>query len=245
MRFLLAWLLCSTAFGQFGRTYVDAEQNISLGTATLVAPDIAVTCFHTIDGDNLRLVFGRQRVSAEVMHADKNNELAILRLSERITQRPIEVGITTLGERVRVGGFGGQENIWKYQEGIVMARGNTPGNGYTTAIAGVLPREGDSGGPVLNFDGKLVGVTWAQFDSDKETPLGLVYEPINELAKFLEGLERYEEVYPYLDVQREQGWLEREFQWIARERQLEDFIRANGLPALVRPPTWRTLDGTP
>lgn len=259
---LLAMLLiCSSSWAQFGLIegrvikQVDGQPKpfVVLGTACLVSPTIVLTCHHTSQGKNLSVTFGNQRIPADLVVADDQRDIAIVRLRRSPRGvKPVTVAVAHLNEPVTIGGWAGDSRKWKYQKGIISARGINPNGGLATVISGVLPRSGDSGGPVLDRRGNLVGIVFAmnmKFVGPEGTPdEDLVLDEENSEAwvhEFIAFLNEhlpnnklwsdYKHVSPYREVIHGLIHKMEINQWKQREEELEKYIQENLLPVPAGP----------
>jgi hypothetical protein len=98
-------------------------------------------------------------------------DLAVLKISDRINlpARTIDYRQVAKGERVFYSGFGGRHPqrpraTWGLSVTTVHTEGfktNHEDRGYPKMVlSGPLCREGDSGGPVCDSDGRLIGLVW-------------------------------------------------------------------------------------
>ena len=172
MRSIAAWLLMvSVCFGQYGLTVStktkEGKKFRAYGTASYVGDSLMLSCNHVLgDDDTLTVKFAKDTVRGKMLFRNEYTDFAIIALDrEPKGETPIKVGVAAFGETVKIGGFAGDLNTWKYQTGIIAKRGISFRNGSVSIIAKVLPRPGDSGGPVLNGRGELVGVIWGALEA--------------------------------------------------------------------------------
>lgn len=163
----------SQAPGAVVRIWHTQGGSSSGGTGTLVAPDLIVTCAHLFDGQGTtRIIFANgYETTGELLAVDTVHDLAAVRISPVKTQ-PVAIAADypKRGERVYSAGYGGSGDRYAVNagstDGYVVAR-NQPGP-ETLTISG-MARQGDSGGPMLNEQGELVGVI---FGTDGATVYG-------------------------------------------------------------------------
>lgn len=255
MRYLLIlpFILTTPVFAQFGFSEVeveeDGEKNFNRGTACLIDNDLVITCWHAARGENWRVKFGRNYYTGRLIAKDEQYDLALLRLNKKVSgQRPITVAVASRGEQIHIGGFGGESDGWEFQKGYITLRFPKPGGGFATLMEGTKPRHGDSGGPVVNSKGNLVGIVFAylaerEVDENgtktenpiEETKIGVAVEFAPFLTKHAPGhpnWKAYRKVDPYYAAKREE-------QWKLREYQLENYIMQNNLPVLAPFENWR------
>lgn len=176
---------------QDGKTYV------SRGTACLIAPDRAITCLHVVPPNSRELTVEFDGVlypgilEAAVVPAEQ--DILVIRFGHAIPMEPFKVASLAMGEVVTYGGFGSKVDDYLTQEGIVYRRYIGPNGGKLTAVVGHQVRPGDSGGPVMNAQGHLVGVVRAYI---KDHPLS-VFRELGDLSGPLELGEHLELTDPY------------------------------------------------
>lgn len=134
------------------------------GTCTLVYDDgrraIVFTAWHNLRNTtppySVRI---RDRWQpATIIATDPAAELAALELAGGLGVTPVAIDEGQLPGEVCGGGFGGGDDGFQFKQvcGRITATPWQEGfRGFTGAV-----REGDSGGPVLTHEGRLVGVLW-------------------------------------------------------------------------------------
>lgn len=245
MKYLISLILAfvvGTAEAQFVRTLTPTTQKNekgdtlhSAGSAVLIAPDIVLTANHCVEQGILVTRFKGKDIVGKPVYQDESSDLAIVKLSELpegVT--PITLGVANIGEKIWAGGFGAPDQEFKLQEGKLTGKRIGEDGGPESWVHGFRARHGDSGGPVLNAHGDLVGIVTQISDiEDKEHPDAITFfiEPMglikhSQIAKRAAWDSVYDvEPYEILAVQ-------------ARERlratiiqmYLETYIKKNGLP---------------
>ncbi len=151
----------------FGRDEDGFRQEGSLGSGFLISPDgLVVTNNHVIkDADEIRAVFSDGRtLSAELVGTDPDTDVAVLRLLTNDTLPFVEFADSDTAEVgdwvIAIGnpfGFGGSVSA-----GIISARNRDTGGRYDDFIqTDAAINRGNSGGPLFNLDGEVVGVNTA------------------------------------------------------------------------------------
>lgn len=160
------------------------------GTGFLYAPGRVMTNAHVVAGvDDPEVEVDGDRVRATVVHYDPDLDVAVLAVQTR--------GVPTLEfsrqveekQAVAVLGFP-QDGPYDVQSGRVRAqqRLRSPDiYGEGTVIREVLSlralvRPGNSGGPVIDTDGRVVGVVFAASVTDKQTGYALTASQVAETA---------------------------------------------------------------
>lgn len=241
-------LLATPAYAQFGLTTVsigevDADGNdlVNRGTACLIQSDVVLTCHHCWEGSEWTMQFGNKTYTGSIIADSPESELALIRLDRKVLgESPVTIGTISHGEQVRLGGFAGKLSNWKYQTGNVAYQKYVGNGAYATFVSGAVPRPGDSGGPVLDMQGNLVGITFAWVEQRVDgvlvpwSRMGVMTEIAGFVAQNLQykPYERFLNVDPYFHIKRESDFR-------LRELQLELFIKGNNL---VPPPNFKDLN---
>lgn len=195
MKHVLAAILILTFTGQavadvpppnVVRIFVeDKDGNMSMGTGTLVRPDLVITNNHVVRdrGGTIRVLFPDWSVcEATVVKTDKRWDLAALKI-ESVKIPPMKFGKhPKVGDVVTVGGYGSgwfESNSGKIKA-FYKPDGKSPGD---VVNVNAMVRNGDSGGPIIS-NGKLVGVLFGCSDD------GTYGADIGQVRKFLEGMKR-------------------------------------------------------
>lgn len=187
-------------FGFFGgqeRAYTSQ----SLGSGFVWSSDgIVVTNNHVVEGASkitINLNDGRQ-MEAQLIGVDPDSDLAVLRVSARgLTAAPIGTSSDLLiGETVVAVGnpFGLSGSV---TTGVVSATGRSvpskeAGRTYTDFIqtdASINP--GNSGGPLLNIEGKVIGINTAIYAQAQGIGFAI---PVDRAKKIVQDLLRYGQV---------------------------------------------------
>lgn len=161
---LLALLL--TSYAQADRVLLEHSQNHGaivrvechygegrscLGSAMLLDECHALTAHHCVRGGSLDVQLPGYTVQADVIAIHPRNDWALLRFRSPlagITEAKVRKSPLPLGETVF--GFGFGRDVGRFGYTVGKYRGDY--------IEGRLIEEGDSGGPILDADGRLVGV---------------------------------------------------------------------------------------
>jgi serine protease Do len=165
------------------RIFVEDKEGMSMGTGTLVRPDLVITNNHVVRdrAGVIRILFPDWTVvTAKVVKVDKKWDLAALKI-EPVKVPPMKFGKhPKLGDVVTVGGYGSgwfESNSGKIVD-FYKPDAKSPGD---IVNVGAMVRNGDSGGPIIS-NGKLVGVLFGCNDGTYGTDVG-------QVKRFLEGVE--------------------------------------------------------
>ncbi len=202
-RFLLTMLaslgLLGTAYSQDAeKVFAKASKSVftietpnSYGTGFMVAPDILVTCYHVVKGAraNIRL---REASGVEADYIIHNEEadIAVFRLSRRLENYLKFAEAVNVGSSIYVIGtpLGALER--SITSGIVSQKYKIAGIPQLQITAPISP--GSSGSPVLNKDGKVVGMAQATLREGQANNFALDYSVIKSLVPTNEASKKTE-----------------------------------------------------
>ncbi len=164
----------------------------SLGSGFLIDSDgFIVTNNHVIeDADQIKVILADDKeFDAELVGRDPKTDIALIRIKGAKSLKPLELGNS---EDLKVGTwvvaigspFGLEQTV---TAGIVSAKGRIIGSGpyddFIQTDASINP--GNSGGPLLNMDGKVVGINTAIIASGQgigfAIPIDMAKGIINQL----------------------------------------------------------------
>jgi len=177
--FLLPFMTSCTTTNQISNTSSSLQINtgdVATGTGFLFSSsDYAITSYHVVHGAksiSVRMING-ERINATVAIKDTNNDIAILKLSTspRSRQNIITIGDSSsvrTGDRVFTYGFplvdllGNQEP--RYSEGFINSLSGISNDPRLFQVS-IPIQPGNSGGPVFNEKGELIGIATSSIDS--------------------------------------------------------------------------------
>ena len=199
-------------FEEFFREFEDrrrgnggASRSSALGSGFVISADgFIVTNNHVIEGaDEIEVeFFSGERLAAKVIGTDKNTDIAVLKVSSDVPLPFVSFGDS---DTARVGDW-------------VVAMGNPLGQGFSVsagivsarnrALSGIYDdyiqtdaaiNRGNSGGPLFNLDGEVVGVNTAIL-SPNGGSIGIGFSMAsNVVSRVVEQLTEYGEI--------RRGWL--------------------------------------
>lgn len=204
--------------GEYFRAFYDPRERVgkTLGSGVIIDREGHVlTNAHVIEGvRGLRVALSDGRVfAADVVGADESNDLAVLRIQMEQREnlpftKPGESHDLMVGEPVIAIGnpFGFSNTV---TTGVISALDRTLNKGGGLPFHGLLQTDasinpGNSGGPLLNAEGRLVGINVAVWGSGG-AGIGFAI-PIDRARRVINELLLYDEVRPV--------WLGLEFQQI-------------------------------
>ena len=172
------------------RIQVCTRSQCGFGTGSLVATDAResyiLTAAHLIDDDDppqkiiVHFPDGRQNL-ARVVNRDIREDVMLLGIAA-VEIQPVKWSEQAAAGTLTFGGFG-QVGKWRTRTAPVDRSVWRKGGQHANAVATQPCREGDSGGPVLNSRGQLVGVLWGGLQGESYIAHG---QPIrNALRKVL------------------------------------------------------------
>ncbi len=145
-----------------------------------------------------------QTYTANIIAVDKKNDLALgkVNFSDNDYISMSDDG-ARLGEEVIVAGFPFQQHLSesiKVTQGIISSLSG-PGNDYSIFQMDAAVQPGNSGGPIINNQGELIGVTVAKADSD------VFYEETGSLPENINFGIKVETLKPFLSANKiKQPW---------------------------------------
>jgi S1-C subfamily serine protease len=172
----------------------------SEGTGMVISPDgLILTNNHVIDGSNsihvrAAVAHGGKEYTATVVGYDSTHDVALLKISGATALKPVSVGNSAqvkLGTPVvALGNAEGQGGLPRAAAGIINSLNKTisptdESTGATENLHNMLQTNaevvsGDSGGPLANAAGQVIGMTTANASSSQSASSVLGYAiPIN------------------------------------------------------------------
>lgn len=154
----------------FSVRVVDPEKPIegSQGTGFVVGvPGFLLTCAHVLDGaTEATVTLNGQRLMADVVKADKDADLALLKLREAL---PADQPVLSFRGAARTAAMGEEVFTIGYPLSRLLGSGARMSRGLVSATNGLRddPKQvqvsaeiqpGNSGGPLLDRDGQVLGV---------------------------------------------------------------------------------------
>ncbi|WP_344035598.1 S1C family serine protease, partial [Mycolicibacterium alvei] len=178
-------------------TVVDYQQAYGIGTGIVLSPSGEVlTNYHVVQGANsISATVGGQRFPADLVGYDRQNDIAVLQLHGAAGLPPASIGDSAAlapgHPVVALGNAGGTGSPLTHEVGTVSAFNRTVNaedelTGTSDEIDGLFEfaapvRAGDSGGPVVNDAGQVVGMTTAASVNFRMGPGGKGFAiPIND-----------------------------------------------------------------
>lgn len=178
-------------------TVVDYQQAYGIGTGIVLSPSGEVlTNYHVVQGANtVSATVAGQSFMADLIGYDRRNDIAVLQLRGAFGLPTAPIGDSTklvAGEPVvALGNAQGTGSPLTREVGTITSFGQTVNaedelTGSTDQLNGLIEfaapvRAGDSGGPVVNRAGQVVGVTTAASVNFRMGPGGKGFAiPIND-----------------------------------------------------------------
>ncbi len=205
----------------FGEMFKDFERPTerkasSLGSGFIIKEDgIVITNNHVIaDAEDILIRVGDKEYNAEVIGADPYMDLAVLKIKTKDKFKPVSFGDST---KARVGdwvvaignpfGLGGTVT-----SGIISARnrqiGLTRYEDFIQTDASI--NQGNSGGPLFNLKGEVIGVNTAIIAPGQSGSIGIGFAiPANAASNVIDQLIKFGET--------KRGWLGVRIQEVTKE----------------------------
>jgi len=200
-------------FKDFGTP--QKKKAYSLGSGFIIdSSGIIVTNNHVIEGaeDILVRIEGEKEYEAKVIGADPFSDLAVLKIKSSEKFKPVKFGDS---DKARIGdwviaignpfGLGGTVT-----SGIISARNRNIGmaryEDFIQTDASI--NQGNSGGPLFNVDGDVIGINTAIFGRQGNIGIGFSI-PSNNAKKIIDQLIKYGET--------KRGWLGVRIQTVTEE----------------------------
>jgi S1-C subfamily serine protease len=171
------------------RATAQTDFRVSGSAFVVDSAGLLLTCFHVVEGaTKVEILIGDKIVEAAVLSTDKKNDLAVLQVVRKdLLALPLaNSNAVEVGEELRAFGFPLASVLGST---IKVTRGTLSGVEIRNAAkvfqidAAVNP--GNSGGPVVNEKGEVVGVINAKLVSRDVSNVGFAV-PINYAKKLLE-----------------------------------------------------------
>jgi hypothetical protein len=160
-------------------------RSISLGSGFLVEPGIIATNIHVIENSEsgyVKPIFDNEKYEINgILATDEKNDLALLKISKSnfdIVELNNKNDISIGDEIYAVGNPSGLEGT--FSKGNISSIRDINGSRILQVTAPIS--SGSSGGPILNIDGKVIGVTVATIKGGQNLNFAI---PVSYLKKLL------------------------------------------------------------
>lgn len=172
----------------------------SIGTGFILNEDgLIATNYHVVEGgENIRVIlYTGEEVTAKVVNFDQSNDLAVLQLDESVTVP----GVVTLGDSdsirvgesvIAIGNPLSKDFAGTVTSGIVSATERSvvvDNTEYTYIQTDAAINGGNSGGPLINARGEVIGINSAKISTDSVEGIGFAI-PVNTLTNGLDTLSK-------------------------------------------------------
>lgn len=177
----------------FGRRVAGA----AAGSGFVISEDgYILTNYHVIEGANkINIAFKDGKTyTAEVVGSESDRDIAVLKIVEDVVLQPVVLGDSDkmiVGEPILAIGNPLGELTFSATSGIVSALDREIStdlyNGINMFQVDCAVNEGNSGGPIFNQYGEVIGIVSAKYASETIEGLGFCI-PINDVSKILNDL---------------------------------------------------------
>lgn len=144
----------------------DEQGDLGAGTGILISDDVILTCKHVVEDmqidSTVEISGSAYRVHSTAFHQDV--DVAVIHLHEKVPHflKDIAFRPAQLLEGVMIAGYPavpyGTTTYLTYQKGEICAQSVSTMGKSTVDLFTAIARPGNSGGPVLAFDGRIVGI---------------------------------------------------------------------------------------
>ena len=178
----------------FGQSY--RQKFTSSGSGFIISKDgYIVTNHHVIEGAEEISVstYDGREYSAVLIGSEEANDVAVIKIDGSFT--PVKTGSSSslqVGDEIMVIGNALGELAYTFTDGIVsyLSRAVTTDSGATINMfqTNAAINEGNSGGPVYNMNGEVVGIASAKYASSSIEGLGFCI-PIDDVKAIIKDLQ--------------------------------------------------------
>ena len=172
-------------------------QGAVAGSGFIISEDgYILTNYHVVEQANsikVTLVDGRE-YDAELVGSEEENDIAVLKIKSDTTLTPVVLGDSdkmTVGEEVVAVGNPLGELTFSMTKGIVSALDREISTDLYSSInmfqVDCAVNQGNSGGPIFNMYGEVIGIVSAKYASETIEGLGFCI-PINDVANIVTDL---------------------------------------------------------
>jgi len=205
-------LIEERSFKEFDFEFPEEEREIGAGTAFIVSEDgLALTNKHVVldeEASYTILTNEGKKYEAEVLAKDPMQDLAIIKIKSDEKFKPVELGDS---DELRIGqkaiAIGNALGEFKNTVSVGVVSGlertvTARGAGIVQVLEGMIQTDaainrGNSGGPLLNLEGEVIGINTAMAKAEN---IGFAI-PVNRAKRAINQVkERGEIVYPFLGI---------------------------------------------
>ena len=185
-------------------TFGQTTTGMSSGSGfVLTADGFVVTNHHVVDGASSVSVtmFDGVEYAAKVIGSDSTNDVALLKIEQAVTLQPVSIGSSDalkVGDQVVAIGNPLGELTSTLTVGYVSAKERdvtTDGTTINMIQTDAAINSGNSGGPLFNMNGEVVGITTAKYSgasSSGATIEGIGFAiPIDDVMPLVADLKEY------------------------------------------------------
>jgi len=194
-------VVCINTEGSVGTIFGQSIPSGASGSGFVISSDgYIATNYHVIEGaSKITVIFYDDReYSAKVIASDKLSDVALLKIEET-NLKPVKIGVSSnlkVGEDVCIIGNPLGELTFSLTKGVISAyerEVEVEGNPITMFQLDAAVNPGNSGGPVFNCYGEVVGIVTAKYMMTEVEGIGFAI-PIDVASKNLMSLRDYGEV---------------------------------------------------
>lgn len=157
-------------------TGITKSGDCSVGTGILVLPGVVLTCAHVIEDMELddKIEISGQQIQIRNSKFDSQFDVGIIFLNEDISPSLPDIGFrcARVLEEVVIAGYPtiprGLSSIITLNRGEICGRIDKTFDGHPLELFSAIARPGNSGGPVVGLDGRIVGIVTRSLERERE-----------------------------------------------------------------------------
>lgn len=183
-----------------GKLLLDEMVDDGIGTGVIISKEgLVLTNYHVVEGANEIevLLSNGKGITANIVNFDATMDLAVIKLNGEVGNLPVaKLGDSDklrAGEiAIAIGNPLGKQFLRSVTIGVISATGREitiDGKKFNLIQTDAAINRGNSGGPLVNFKGEVVGITTVKITNEGVEGLGFAI-PINEITPKIDVLSK-------------------------------------------------------
>ncbi len=161
----------------------DEGRRLGVGSAFLIEGNRLVTNAHVVTGGTPYLRTGAVVLPLTVQQLDVLTDIAVVSLEAQLDASPLAFAATEPGIGSSIFAIGNPQGLERtISQGLISGRRDFEGRDLLQITAAISP--GSSGGPVVDSEGKVIGVTVGQLSAGQNLNFAI---PVSALQRLLAG----------------------------------------------------------